>query len=202
VALVGKASGIGRLGERHAIQDQLADTLQSAHGQEPVRARSVGGAELPRERPAVEPARRFELAIADSVRKMLKQHLTRPAQPRSLKREVAPNNVAAGGAQRLANRQHNFALPQVVERVGGVRQSGVGGRLQPCVFADRVGQERQLRTLQRLQDKLGGQVEDAVGEARLAAGAPVVQLVGVEHENPARQAVARLAAVVEGLHAR
>ena len=61
MALIGKSSLDRRLGERGAVAQQSAHVIQLAQGAEAARAGSEQGAELPRERPAVEPGEKFKL---------------------------------------------------------------------------------------------------------------------------------------------
>lgn len=71
------------------------------------------------------------------------------------------------------------------------------------VADDRIGDEGQTAPAALgLDDPLGRHIDHPIDETRFGAGGPVMQLVGMQHDDIAGKARAQGAAIVEGLHAR
>ena len=203
VRLVRKACRRGDAGERFAGGNQRAGASEAAHKEIAVRARRVEGAELARQRIAVEAGFALELGGRDLAQRMgvevVARHL-RPPNGRFFSRTRALPGAALEAAREAAEQvvALNF-VERRVERVKRLAERGAERR----VVDHRRGDKRRRRCLvERRGDQGRLDIEHAVAEARFVAGAAVVDLVGMEHDDLPGEADALRAAIPEALHAR
>ena len=125
-----------------------------------------------------------------------------------------PVQVEAYGSRVPLNQVANISVPEPrmlsvsvwdKSMVGAVErgQGRAQGADEAAVGGERSPNERQGVTVaQRLLNQAWGDIEHAVAEAALDAGAAVMDLVGMQDDGVATEAVAPGAAIIEGLHAR
>ena len=203
MALIGKSGCCGHLRYRLSRADHRLCLLQPPHQQEPMRACRKGGAEMPRQRKAIETGDAFQFLRAHTPRDMRLEII-----PRSL--HLPPGNGAQGPLRQTGMLDETIGEPrdeivdeeliQLAIELAERRQQQAG---ETIVFHHGIIDERQAdtRRLKALKHDRWLQIEHAIDKPVLRRRSAIMQLVRMQDDHPPRQAVALLAAIAECLNA-
>lgn len=105
--------------------------------------------------------------------------------------------------QRIRNSGNDLIPLQLLERPGHIRERGQQRFVETLIATQHVAHEWQASRppLQRIAHERGLQINHAIAETRLGAGAPVMHLIGMNHNDIAAHAVGAGTAIHEGLNA-
>lgn len=201
--LVGETGAEGGFRKPRPLTHHHAGAIEPAHDEITMRTGAEGPAELAGDRVAVEAGDRFELSRTDIARAVGGEVI--PAGKNAGREAAVGGHLTIIGMALQPVRDHcddagHGEFARVVIELG---QRFPEPAAKQSVADDRIGDEGQASPAALgFDDPLGRHIDHPIDETSFGAGGPVMQLVGMQHDDIAGKARAQGAAIVEGLHAR